>query len=83
MITLACNSRHGNKFEWCSHGPTNTTGGSVKDKPWINLWTAEVQPLPANITTSSSDAWVAFLIISLASCLKNRINKINMVKFHK
>ena len=82
-LTSAPISLHGNKFEWCSKGPTNTiwqkltgyfwnkdfsmwhTGGVERCRRWSSLWTAPVVPLPANNTTSDSDALTELWIISL------------------
>jgi hypothetical protein len=68
--TLASFSRHGSRLEWCSQGPTNTMGGSVKSSACISLCTAPVHPWPAKITASCSDAWTAFRKMSRASCLQ-------------
>jgi hypothetical protein len=69
-VTLASFSRHGRRLEWCSQGPTNTMGGSAKLSACMSLCTAPVQPWPAKITASCSDAWTAFRKMSRASCLQ-------------
>ena len=56
-------SRHGNRLEWCSKGPTRITGNvvplrvasaTIACSPNIctNLFVAPVAPVPAKITTS-------------------------------
>lgn len=72
IITVAPISLQGNKFEWCSYGPTRTIGlisSEAKSIACINLCTAPVHPLPTNMTASSSEAWTALRTISRASCL--------------
>jgi hypothetical protein len=62
--TSAADSRQGRRLEWCSNGPTNTTGrvsagpagprgGSRSSRP-ASLNTAAVAPEPQKMTRSSS-----------------------------
>ena len=62
-------SHHVTRLEWCSCGPTSTTGDSSW-VAWMSLWTAPVQPDPVKITASSSLALQLFRTMSRASCLR-------------
>ena len=61
--TSAQDSRQGKMLEWCSCGPTRTTGCASRGAPGaggrcmprtiLSLLMAAVEPLPANTTTSA------------------------------
>ena len=75
--TSATDSRHGSSLEWCSYGPTNTTGrtagasGRRSPSRATSLLTAAVAPEPQNSTTSSAEAPTARWMVARA-CSRSR-----------
>ena len=81
--TSAADSRHGSSLEWCSYGPTRTTGRSrsgTGDRPGrlgspssrVSLSTAAVDPEPQKMTRSSSVPPTARWIPARA-CSRSRV----------
>jgi hypothetical protein len=80
--TSAADSRQGSRFEWCSNGPTNTTGrapaglagpaGRPSSSSPTSLATAAVAPDPANMTRSWSVPPTAWWI-TWRACSRSRV----------
>ena len=70
VTTSTADSRHGSSLEWCSYGPTNTTGRGpsleVASRA-VSLSIAAVAPEPQNTTVSSSPPPTAWWMMRRAS----------------